>query len=138
MIDVFSQFLWLSPLQKKAGSHVVRPPTRIYSEHDPPDGIQSDRGRMQGNVMVPLIARSSKSKLSRRPYHPQSHGKEERSHRRLRKYILRLDDVLQQRSKLGGKYVVLQPHIKRSRKQRETGEWKSPFEHRTMAENLTY
>ena len=51
VLDVFSRFLWLSLLERKTSDHVRRPLTRIYSEHGPPDRLQSDCGpECAGNV----------------------------------------------------------------------------------------
>ena len=44
MMDVFSRFHWLSPLQRKFYHHVVEQLFKILSEDGPPDRVQSDNG----------------------------------------------------------------------------------------------
>ena len=45
VMDIFSRYLWLRPLEKKSSEHVSRALQKIYSEHGPPDRLQSDRGK---------------------------------------------------------------------------------------------
>ena len=44
VMDVFSGFHWLSSLQRKFPHHVVERLFKIFSEHGPPDRVQSDNG----------------------------------------------------------------------------------------------
>ena len=73
---------------KKASHYVSQVLKAIYAEHGPPDRLQSDRGsEFEGKVR--RLCKALKIKLIKsRPYHPQSQGKVERSHRRLRKKIM--------------------------------------------------
>lgn len=44
MMDVFSRFHWLYPLQRKFSREVASQLFKIFSEHGPPDRLQSDNG----------------------------------------------------------------------------------------------
>ena len=44
VMDVFSRFHWLSPLQRKFPHHVAEQLFKTFSEHGPPDRVQSDNG----------------------------------------------------------------------------------------------
>lgn len=88
VMDIFSRYLWLRPLEKKSSQHVSRALQRIYSEHGPPDRLQSDRGTEFEGKVRPLCKQLKIKLIKSRPYHPQSQGKIERSHRRLRKKIM--------------------------------------------------
>ena len=44
LIDIFSRFHWLVPLQRKFASHVAFHLTRTFTEHEPPDRLQTDNG----------------------------------------------------------------------------------------------
>lgn len=44
LMDVFSRFHWLAPLQRKFPSHVAPHLERIFSEHGTPSILQSDNG----------------------------------------------------------------------------------------------
>ena len=59
----------------------------MYDQHGPPDRLQRDQGPgLEGNVRS-LWKHFKIKMIKSRPYHPQSRGKVERSHRRLRKQI---------------------------------------------------
>ena len=44
LIDIFSRFHWLVPLQRKFASHVAFHLNRTFTKHEPPDGLQTDNG----------------------------------------------------------------------------------------------
>lgn len=90
VVDIFSRFLWLRPLERKSSHHVSRALKPIYNEHGPPDRLQSDRGtEFEGRVRALCEKLNFKIKRIRsRPYHPQSQGKVERSHGRVREKIM--------------------------------------------------
>ena len=44
VMNVFSRFHWLSPLQRKYPHHVAEQLFKTFSEHGPPDRVQSDNG----------------------------------------------------------------------------------------------
>ena len=54
VMDIFSRYLWLRPLEKKSSEHVSRALQKIYSEHGPPDLVQSDRGKEFEGKVRPL------------------------------------------------------------------------------------
>lgn len=85
--DVFSRYVWLRPLTGKASHLVARELYKLYAEFGPPRVIQSDNGG-ELKKAVEKLCRSLGIKIIRgSPYHPQSQGKVERSHRSLRKKI---------------------------------------------------
>ena len=88
ILDVFSRYSWLRPLQKKAGHHVSPALKVICAEHGPPDRLQSDRGSEFERKVRPLCKALKIKLITSRPYHPQSQGKVERSRRQLRKKIM--------------------------------------------------
>ena len=44
VIDVFSRYHWLVPMERKLSSHVARELIRVYREHGAPRVIQHDQG----------------------------------------------------------------------------------------------
>ena len=44
LMDIFSRFHWLVPLQRKFASHVAFHLNRTFTEHEPPDRLQTDNG----------------------------------------------------------------------------------------------
>lgn len=87
ILDVFSRFLILRPLKRKTSGQIANELERIFSEHGKPSLLQSDQGtEFKGRVKS--VLQKNKIKLIRsRPYHPQSQGKCERSHRVVRNKI---------------------------------------------------
>ena len=84
--DVFSRYLWLRPLTRKTSHQVARKLSKLYSEVGPLRVIQSDNG--DEFKAVEKLCQTLGIKIIRgSPYHPQSQGKVERSHRSLRKNI---------------------------------------------------
>ena len=99
----------------------------MYDQHGPADRLQRDQGPgLEGNVRS-LWKHFKIKMIKSRPCHPQSRGKVERSHRRLRKKI-KYDSI-----KLGKKGVnwVANPcaynRILNDESKEELG-WRSPFE----------
>jgi len=54
VMDIFSRYFWLRPLEKESSKHVSQALQRIYSEHGPPDRLQSDRGKEFEGKVRPL------------------------------------------------------------------------------------
>ena len=44
VMNVFSRFHWLSPLQRTSPHHVAEQLFKMFSEHGPPDRVQNDNG----------------------------------------------------------------------------------------------
>ena len=86
VMDVFSRYVWLVPLQRKFSSHVARVSIRIYREHGLPRVIQHDQGT-EFEGAVSSVCKKLKV-IKGRPYHPQSQGKVERMHRSFRKKLM--------------------------------------------------
>ena len=80
IIDVFSRYHWLLPLQTKKSSHVARELLHIYREHGTPRVIQHDQGRQFEGAVAALCKELTIKVVKGRPYHPQSQGKVERAH----------------------------------------------------------
>ena len=85
--DVFSRYLWLRPLTKKTSHQAARKLSKLYSEVGPPRVIQSDNGGEFKKAVEKLCQTLGIKIIRGSPYHPQSQGKIERSHRSLRKKI---------------------------------------------------
>ena len=77
IIDVFSRYHWLVPLQTKKSPQVACKLLRIYTEHGAPRMIQHDQGREFEGVVVALSKKLSIKVVIGHPYHPQSQGKVE-------------------------------------------------------------
>lgn len=84
VMDVFSRFVWPRALATKCSKVITKELETIYMEHGPPHVIQSDQeGEFKGAVKK-LCHHMKIKTIYSRPYHPQSQGKVERSHRSLR------------------------------------------------------
>ena len=127
VIDIFSRFLWLVPLESKSSSHVVRVLQPIYDQHGPPDRLQSDRGTEFEGKLRSMCKNYKIKMIKSRTYYPQSQGTVEQSQRSLRKKIM-YDFV-----NLGKKGVNWASHLASysrilNEESKEEPGWKSPFE----------
>ena len=77
VIDIFSWFVFLHPLQTTESAEVVEHLLDIYNEHGPPEILQSDQGTEFKGV-VKTICESLNVNAA---YTPQTHGKDEYSHK---------------------------------------------------------
>ena len=84
VIDVFSRFLWLRPLESKSSQVIASELESIYMEHGSPEIIQCDQGGEFKKALKLLCDRMNIKLIYSRPRHPQSQGKVERCHRKLR------------------------------------------------------
>ena len=84
VIDVFSRFLWLRPLESKSSQVIASELESIYMEHGSPEIIQCDQGGEFKKALKLLCDRMNIKLIYSRPRHPQSQGKVERCHRTLR------------------------------------------------------
>ena len=74
LLDIFSRFHWLCPLESKHSNSVTNELKRIYKMHGIPKRIQSDNGG-EFKKHVKKFCEKMKIKMVRcRPYHPQSQG----------------------------------------------------------------
>ena len=124
VMDVFSRYIWLAPLPTKSSRDVARELKKIYERDGPPDRLQSDQG-LEFHGRVENICKTYK--IRSRPYLPQSQGKVERSHRRLRDKMM--FDLLAMKGK-GINWAKTLPRYCRvlnEEKKEELG-WLSPFE----------
>lgn len=86
--DIFSRYVWLRPLTGKGSKLVAKELQELYCEVGPPKVLECDNGG-EFKKAVEQLCRKLEVKIVRSsPYHPQSQGKVERSHRTLRKKIM--------------------------------------------------
>ena len=94
VIDTFSRFLFLRPIEKKTSVNVASALMRVFAEHGNPSIIQCDQGtefkgkgtEFKGKVEE-LLRRINVRVIRSWPYHPQPQGKCERSHREVKRMI---------------------------------------------------
>ena len=127
IIDVFSRYHWLVPLQTKKSSQAAGELLRIYTEHGAPRVIQHYQGREFEGVVAAFCKKLSIKVVNSRPYHPQLQGKVEQAHRSFKKKIMH--DLLVM-GKVGVNWIKSLPDYARSLNldPKEELSWKSPFE----------
>ena len=127
IIDVFSRYHWLVPLERKSSSHVARELIRVYKEHGAPRFIQHDQGPEFDGAVSALCKKLHIKVIKGRPYHPQSQGTIEKAHRSFQKNIMY--DFLVMK-KAGFNWVKSLPEYARTLNldPKEELAWKSPFE----------
>ena len=81
VIDIFSRFLFLRPLQTKQASEVEEHLLDIYIEHGPPEILQSDQGPEFKGAVKPVCETLNVRIIKSSAYSPQTQGKDKRSHR---------------------------------------------------------
>lgn len=127
VIDVFSRYHRLIPLERKRCEPIADALCGLYKEHGPPRVIQHDHGT-EFKGPVEKLCKSLKIKVIQgRPYHPQSQGKIERSHRVYKK---KLSYDMLTIGKSGVSWVKSLPDYARTMNldPREELSWKSAFE----------
>ena len=87
VLDVFSRFLWLRALSDKSSNTVAMELYHIYIEYGPPKIIQSDQGSEVKGSVKELCCMLNTKLIYSRSHHPQSQGKDERSHQTWKKKI---------------------------------------------------
>lgn len=81
VIDIFSRFVFLGPLQTKESSEVAENLLDIYNEHGPPEILQSDQGTEFKDVVKAICEALNVRIIKSAAYSPHTQGKDERSHR---------------------------------------------------------
>nr|XP_054768497.1 uncharacterized protein LOC129276082 [Lytechinus pictus] len=80
-IDVFSRYTWLRPMKTKSSTNVARHLSKFFDMFGTPTYIHHDQGtEFKGRVNIMLSHRGIQD-ITSAPYHPDSQGKVERSHR---------------------------------------------------------
>ena len=80
VIDIFSRFRFLRPLQTKETSEVAEHLLDIYIERGPPEILQSESQEFK--VVVKTVCETLNVRIIKSSaYSPQTQGKDERSHR---------------------------------------------------------
>ena len=127
VMDVFSRFVWLRPINKKMTENIVDELRSIYLEHGPPRVIQCDQGGEFKGAVKELCRQLGIKIICSSPYHPQSQGKVERSHRALRSKMEY--DIIQMGSK-GVNWVQRLSNYQRilNEDPKEVLAYKTPFE----------
>ena len=75
VLDVFSRFIFLRPLQSKSSTEVAAVVMQIFSDIGPPKIIQTDQGTEFKGVVEQVMNKLKVKIIHSRPYHPQSQGK---------------------------------------------------------------
>ena len=87
IMNIFSRFNWLAPLEIKKPSHIVPHLREIYSVHGPSKNLQSDRVSEFKKEVKTFCYSCKIRRTCSRAYHPQSQSEGERFHRNLRNKI---------------------------------------------------
>ena len=127
VMDVFSRYIWLRPLARKTSKAVAAELKAIYMENGLPIVLQSDQGSEFKGAVKGLCRKLKVKMVHSRPYHPQSQGKIERSHRALRSKIEY--DFLKM-GKKGLNWAKALPEYQKilNEEPKEVLKYKSPFE----------
>ena len=127
LVDLFSRFHWLAPLETKHSSSVAKELAKIYDVHGHPERLQSDNGG-EFKKHVNEYCRTNKIQQIRcRPYNPKAQGVVERSHRVLRQK-LRYDMIQQRKNGVNwAKNILKYVKALNNDKREELGQ-QSPFE----------
>lgn len=103
VIDVFSRFLWLVPLQHKDPVTVAAKLYKIYIKFDSPVKLQTDRGTEFKSEVKLLCSHLGTRIIYSRAHHPQSQGIVERSHGTWKNKIKH--DMIKEAEKGDGNYT---------------------------------
>ena len=75
ILDVFSRYIVLRPLQSKSSCEVSTHVLQLFSDVGPPKRVQTDQGTEFKGVLTQLMDKFKIDIIHSRPYHPQSQGK---------------------------------------------------------------
>ena len=84
---IFSAFVFLRPFQSKESAEVAENLRNIYSEHGPPEILQSDQDTEFKGVVKTLCEALNARIIKSSAYSPQTQGKDERFHRILKENV---------------------------------------------------
>ena len=70
LMDVFSRYHWLKPLESKSSRAIARALKSIYAIHGPPERLQSDNGGEFKGRILEFCKRQKIKPIYSRPYHP--------------------------------------------------------------------
>ena len=89
VINVFSRFVWLRPINKKMSKNIADELRGIYLERGPHRVIQCDQGGEFKGAVKELCRQLGIKIICSSPYHPESQGKVRSTQRsRSTKYLL--------------------------------------------------
>lgn len=80
VLDVFSRLVWLRALPSRKAEAVVQAVSLIYNEWSYPKVIQTDQGQEFKGAFAKFCEEENIRLIHSRSHHPQSQGKDERSH----------------------------------------------------------
>ena len=75
VLDVFSRFIFLRPLQSKSSTEIATYVVQLFSDIGPPKIVQTDQGTEFKGVVEKVMDKFKIRVIHSRPYHPQSQGK---------------------------------------------------------------
>jgi transposase InsO family protein len=87
VLDVFSRRLWLRPLSDKKAKTVACAVRNLYMEWSFPKIVQTDQGGEFKSDFDMFCSKHNMKHITSSAYHPQSQGKDERSHQTWNKKI---------------------------------------------------
>lgn len=87
LLDVFSRYTWLVPLQKKSSQAVAKYLTEVSAVYGQPNILQYDCGSEFEVQVKNLLAKQGIKWVKSSPYHLQSQGKIERMHQTMKRMI---------------------------------------------------
>ena len=87
VLDIFSRYVWLRPLQDKKSGTASDRFREILEEYEYPLVVQHDCGTELRSCVAEWLKRKHVIVKTRRPYHPQSQGKVERMNQILKEQM---------------------------------------------------
>ena len=81
VIDIFSRYLHLRPLESKDSYGIAQALVEIYNDHGTPEIIQSDQGSEFKGTVTAVCKEMNVKIIRSSAYTPTTQGKDERSHR---------------------------------------------------------
>lgn len=126
VLDVFSRYVWLRPLQTKSSEEVTHAFRKICMVFGLPQIVQHDCGKEFHGKFKKFLAKNDVTDISSSPYHPQSQGKVERFHRCLKRQIL-YDMIRNRHARLNWASNLPEYESKLNQAPKSVLGWQSPF-----------